>query len=525
MAFFQDAPVLANLYTQDAFLRAEFARRVPKDICQAQSKFLENLGHQSVTQYSLWQDEADKNPPTLTQFDAWGRRMDRINEARHWQDFRQAAVEWQIVGRGHSKDLGPFARVVQTAYMLLFAPTTANYLCPLAMTDAAACVVRRLAPPSLKERLYGRLIAKDSAQAITSGQWMTERPGGSDVSRTETLAHYQTHVGEEARFRLYGVKWFTSSISSEMALLLAQVMEDKTPKGLTLFCWERPDMPGSSPKSRVKVLRLKDKLGTRALPTAEIELDGTLVSQIGEIGRGVSHIAEMLNVTRFYNAVASAASMNFSSLLVEDYGRRRQAFGRPVGEHALMKEVQRDLQTQSAAATALCFEVASLLGKCEVGDASRDEQLCMRAMVPLAKLLLGKATVAHASETLECFGGAGYIEDTGLPRILRDAQVLPIWEGTTNVLALDLWRAERKEGAVSALVAKLITRSETLLRGGSSEVKELCAAAQTLRQTVERLLSQSEEEAQRQLRRLAFDLGASLQKLLLLEHAASDTRA
>lgn len=252
----------------------------------------------------------------------------------------------------------------------------------------------------------------------------------------------------------------------------------------------------------MRVLRLKDKLGTRALPTAEIELDGAPATLLGEVGRGVSHISEMLNITRFYNAVASASSMNYATLLVNDYAKRRLAFGKPIGEHVLMREVIDQLSQQSAGATALCFEVAELIGLQESGLASADQKLSLRAMVPLAKLMLGKAAVAHASETLECFGGAGYIEDTGLPRLLRDAQVLPIWEGTTNILALDIWRAERKEGALSALLASMLVRG-TLI----DDVK-------SLEKRVKEARALPEDDAQRLLRRLVFDIGELLQRQL-----------
>lgn len=501
MPFFQDGPVLSNLYAQDRFLKVEFPRRVPAHLFQEHDSILNELGRESAQIYSGLQDESDRNPPKLTNFDPWGRRIDKIEVAKHWAEFRNLALRWGIVGLGHDKKLGCHARLVQTAYMLLYSPTTANYLCPLAMSDAAACVLRGVAPNSLKTRLYPRLISRDPNISITSGQWMTERPGGSDVSRSETLATLDHNEGEETRYRLSGVKWFTSSITSEMSLLLAQVQGAPQGKALTLFCWERPEAPNLSSEAGVTVLRLKEKLGTRSLPTAEIELNGAIATQIGSVGRGVSHISEMLNITRFYNAVASAAGMNLSTLLVKDYVTRRRAFGCPIGEHVLMQEVVADLERRSSEATALCFEVARLIGLVESSEATRDEQLCMRVIVPLAKLILGKAAVAHASETLECFGGAGYVEDTGLPRILRDAQVLPIWEGTTNVLALDIWRAERKEGALGALI-------ESMMRmDGSGETKMLNDRLQKMR-------ALDDQEAHKLLRLLVFDVGEALQRVL-----------
>ncbi len=162
-------------------------------------------------------------------------------------------------------------------------------------------------------------------------------------------------------------------------------------------------------------------------------------------------IATMLNITRYSNAVASASLMNLGSQLAEDYARRRIAFGKPIAEHPLHAVTLAAQRKLANGALSLCMEVAELLGRAEAGTSSETERRILRALVPIAKLLTGKQAVAHASETLECFGGAGYVEDTGRPRLLRDARVLPIWEGTTNVLSLDVLRAERKEQALTAL--------------------------------------------------------------------------
>lgn len=235
MSFFQDGPVLSNLYEQDSCLKREFSKRIPKALAADCESRLQALGRDAVNIYSALQDESDKNPPKIRHFDAWGRRVDEIEEARHWRYFREMALKWNIVGSGHDQNLGPHARVVQTASMMLFSPTTANYLCPLAMSDAAACVLKSIAPQSMQRRLYDRLISQDSAQAITSGQWMTERPGGSDVSRSETLAVFDKEENGEARYLLSGVKWFTSSITSEMSLLLARVQASDSKRSIAFL--------------------------------------------------------------------------------------------------------------------------------------------------------------------------------------------------------------------------------------------------------------------------------------------------
>jgi putative acyl-CoA dehydrogenase len=279
---------------------------------------------------------------------------------------------------------------------------------------------------------------------------MTERSGGSDVSGTSTIAKEI----DGNRYALSGVKWFTSSVTSEMALTLAKIEGSEK---LSLFCVEVAD-------GGIEVNRLKEKLGTRALPTAELTLKETPATLIGEEGRGVANISGMLNITRYYNAVASTSAMSYAKLLAGDYSQKRKAFGKPLIDHPLHRRTLEDLECTAAAGLALVFEVADLLGKAEEGTASEEERKRLRGLVPIAKLTLGKQVVAQTSEALECFGGAGYIEDTGLPRLLRDAQVLPIWEGTTNVLSLDLFRAEVKESSLTSILEDLKRRaSGTLL--------------------------------------------------------------
>jgi putative acyl-CoA dehydrogenase len=257
---------------------------------------------------------------------------------------------------------------------------------------------------------------------------MTERSGGSDVSGTSTVAR---RAGGE--FRLHGVKWFSSATTAEIALALAR--SEGAPegnRGLTLFLLELRDEAGELRGIRVE--RLKDKLGTRALPTAELTLDGTPARLVGDAGQGVRKIAPLLNVTRLYNAVCAVASMRRAVALATDYARRRVAFGKRLIDHPLHRETLAELAAEHQLALQLVLRTAELLGREETGEASPGERALLRLLTPLSKLLTGKQAVASASEVLESFGGAGYVEDTGLPRLLRDAQVLAIWEGTTNVL-------------------------------------------------------------------------------------------
>jgi hypothetical protein len=347
---------------------------------------------------------------------------------------------------------------------------------------------------------------------------MTERTGGSDVSGTSTVARADAGGSD---FRLYGTKWFTSATTSQMALTLARIEGDATPAGsagLSLFYVRLRDDAGEL--QRITVHRLKEKLGTRALPTAELTLDGTPAVLVGGAGHGVRKIAALLNVTRLYNAVCAVAAMRRAIALAADYATRRVAFGRPLAAHPLHAETLASMAVEHAGAFHLTFHVGELLGREEVGEASDDDLLLLRLLTPVAKLYTAKQAVAVTSEAIEAFGGAGYVEDTGLPRLLRDVQVLAIWEGTTNVLSLDVLRALGQQGdALRAFAAAVARRLDALTSDALRAVAPRVADAG--RRIVEHAaLAASDGELQQAgARAFAFALARTYTAALLLEHA------
>ncbi len=371
-----------------------------------------------------------------------------------------------MVATAYERAHGEYSRLHQFALVYLFASSTKVYTCPLAMTDGCARTLQLVAAPELRERIVSRLTSRDPARAWTSGQWMTERTGGSDVGLSETVAR-QTPEG----WRLYGTKWFTSAITADVALTLARP-EGSAPggRGLALFLVETRDAAGRL--NGIRVNRLKEKLGTRMVPTAELTLDGTLATPVAGLSDGVRNISPMLNITRTWNAVCSAASMRRGIALARDYARRRVAFGEPLAEKPLHLDTLAGMQAEHEAAFHLVFHGVALLGREEAGTISAEEASLLRLLQPVAKLTTARQAVAGASETLEAFGGAGYVEDTGLPEILRDAQVLSIWEGTTNVLALDALRAIGRTDALPQFAREIrrcaaAAESEPTLRGAA----------------------------------------------------------
>ena len=395
-------------------------------------------------------------------YDPWGRRVDRIETAAGWETLRRAAATHGVVALPYEAEAratwGAGARVVQHALLHLYGPWSATYSCPVAMSDGAATVLS--APgvdPALRDRLLPRLLSRDPDVAWTSGQWMTESQGGSDVGRATTSAARD----ESGVWRLHGEKWFCSATTSEFAVALARPSgaPDGT-RGLACFVVPRYAALASAPASGdwaretapgLFVHRLKDKLGTRALPSAEVRLDGAEAWPVAldpAEPRGMHRMLALVQVTRIHNAAAAAAGMRRGLVMARRFAETREAFGLRLFRQPLHREVLTWLAVDAEASfalTGLCF---SLLGRYEV-DGDGDAGALLRFAATLAKASTGKLAVAGASEVVECFGGPGYIEDTGIPRLLRDSQVLPVWEGTTNVLSLDVLRALARDDALT----------------------------------------------------------------------------
>jgi len=518
MTFFQDPPTLGNQYDDDRVLRSYLARALPPEVRDAITPALREMGELAGGRLYRMQLEDRLNEPALTQWDPWGQRVDAIELTPLWKEAARIASEHGVVAAAYERAHGAFSRVHQFALAYLFDPSTDVYSCPLAMTDGAAKTLLVHQNRALLDRALPRLTSRDPARAWTSGQWMTERTGGSDVGLTQTVAR----AAEGGAHRLYGTKWFTSATTSQMALTLARP-EGSPPggRGLALFYVEVFDERGR--REGIHVNRLKDKLGTRKVPTAELTLDGALALPVVGLSDGVRNIAPMLNVTRTWNAIGAISGMRRGLALTADYARRRVQFGAPLAQKPLHVDTLAGLMAELEGAFHLTFRVVELLGREEAGEIGEDEARLLRLLTPIMKLTTAKQAVAVTSEVLECFGGAGYVEDTGLPRILRDAQVLPIWEGTTNVLSLDVLRALAKDRSLDVLtdeVARLVDA------GGLREGK-LAPAARAAEQAIGRARAWIERAStadplavEAGARRFALTLGRALELALLARHAA-----
>ncbi len=515
--FVQAPPRLGNQYRDDRVLRSYLARALPAAVRSEIEPELDEMGELAGGELYRLQLADRENEPRLTRWTAWGERSDEIELTPLWRRAAELAARTGLVATAYERRHGAWSRVHQFALVHLFHPSTDVYTCPLAMTDGAAKTLSVWANAELLERAMPHLASRDPGRFWTSGQWMTETSGGSDVGRSLTVARPPAAAGEP--WRLYGRKWFTSAASSEMALTLARP-EGNGPggKGLALFYLETRGADGRPVGLRIE--RLKDKLGTRKLPTAEIFLEGTPAVPVRGTDDGVRSIAPMLNITRLWNAISAVAFMRRGLALARDYARRRVAFGAPLADQPLHADTLAGLQAELEGAFHLTFRVVELLGREEAGELGADEELLLRVLTPVAKLTTARQAVAVVSEVLESFGGAGYLEDTGLPVLLRDAQVLPIWEGTTNVLSLDTLRALRTEGGLDAVRAEVEAAAAGLGEPVLAELGErarraLDAAASWLG----RALEDGRAEAEAGARRFALTLGRAVELALLARHA------
>lgn len=514
--FIQSPPELGNQYGDDTFLRAYLQRRLPAEMLAQIEPSLTELGESAGGELYRLQLQDRLNEPTLTQWDAWGNRIDRIEVSPLWRRAAEIAATQGLIAIPYERRHGRYSRIHQFAAVYLFHPSSDVYTCPLAMTDGAARTLTVSGNQALIDRAVARLTQRDPSQAWTSGQWMTEATGGSDVGASLT----QAVRDESGQWRLYGKKWFTSAITSQMALTLARP-EGNGPggSGLAMFYVETHNDDGSL--NGIRVERLKDKLGTRKVPTAELTLDGARAVLVGDPRHGTRNIEPMLTVTRAWNSVTSVSFMRRAMALARAYASQRRAFGAKLDELPLHVDTLAGLEAETRGAFLLAFELVELMGRQEAGEIDEAQKALLRVITPIAKLLTAKQAVSVVSECIEAFGGAGYVEDTGLPLLLRDAQVLPIWEGTTNVLALDTVL----RGELSVGLPALRQRIQLAISAHNATPDidgRLARAGQQALAAVEHVfgwLSHNDDprRLQAHARRVAMTLGRALELALLVE--------
>lgn len=505
--YYQAGPRLGNPYVEDPSL-VRFLNALLSDAGASASAIeaiqadLTRFGDKCCGEYVSMAANAERFKPQLEQFDQWGRRVDKLHLSEGWKYFKgESAIEGLVsIPYPDNQQQQQHLRLYQAVKLAMFAPSSGMFSCPLAMTDGATYLIRAtLADKELKldEPVRAKLVnaewrlrSLDPATFYTSGQWFTEKKGGSDLARaTETVAVPST--GDHGTHKLYGYKWFTSAVDADVTLTLASISDDKDRamtderKPLSLFFLEtrQSDAPGEAllenpdPLNGIRVVRLKDKMATRQLPTAELVLDGSNAFLASRPGQGVKQVSPMLHITRFHNSVSAVSfAMRMRNLAV-DFAHRRSAFGAPIVDKPLHIQSLYEYDMDVRGNLLLVLEVARLLGKEEAGNASLEDKAILRMITSLSKMFTAKETTRLMSEGVELFGAVGIMENH-MSVLFRDATVLPIWEGTTNTLALDLLRVAGREPfaikalheSLSATAATLASANAPLLQDGIEKV-------------------------------------------------------
>jgi putative acyl-CoA dehydrogenase len=428
-------------------------------------------------------ERCERNLPRLLTHDRFGRRIDRVDLDPSWHWLLREAIErgmaclpWREPAAG--------AHVLRSALFYLWSQTDSGVMCPVSMTYAVVPALR--GAPELAAEWEPRLTLPDYDAGALAGMAMTEKQGGSDVRANSTRAE---PAGDDL-YEITGHKWFCSYPPCDVFLTLAQA-----PGGLSCFLIEGRD-PG------FRLQRLKDKLGTRSLPSAEVEFHGVRGRLVGEEGRGVPAIIKMVNHTRLDCLIGSAAGMRYGVARAVHHARHRAAFGNSLVEQPAMANVLADLAVESEAATAAAMRLARAYDE--------HDAPFRRIATAIMKYWVCKRAAPHANEALECLGGNGYVEESGMPRLYRDAPLNSIWEGAGNVSALDVLRGMAKErAALPAFLAEC-----ELARGGDRRLDD------HLDRTNERIRSLTDgADPQWLARRVVEDLGVALQASLLVRHA------
>jgi len=468
--------------------------------------WLDEIGRAGAVEMAPLAAAAEASPPRHLPYDAWGARVDQVVVDPAWSALVARSAELGMVALPYERSFGPASRVVQAAAIQLLDPVTATAMCPLSMTDACAGLLLRH-DPDLASSWVARLTARTGGW--TAGQWMTEKQGGSDVGRTATVA-VESDLGD-GTYRLRGTKWFTSATTADVAVALARTPgAEPGSRGLSLFALSLRAPDGGW--NGIRVRRLKEKLGTRALPTAELDLDGTVAVPVGGLGRGVPKVAAVLHIARLWAAQAGPGATGHLLALARDYAVVRQVAGGRLADSALHRSWLAEIAASYEGMLQLSLRAAELVGL--------DEDRPGRAISPLARVVLPMAKMACSrqgfdavSQLVESFGGAGYCEDTGIPQTLRDVLVHCIWEGTGNVLALDVVRALRDGDVAQALLEDV--RAQLGRRPGPVATR----AEQAVRAALPDLALMVAADRPQAARDLAWSVARTYQLALLVAHA------
>ncbi len=440
-----------NRYREDAELQRLLGVYLPAELLAHLTPRLERLGALAGGRLDELAGIADRNPPTLQPRTRTGLDLQQVAKHPAYQEMERLAFgEFALAAISHRDDVlgwdGPLPPAVKYALTFLFVQAEFGLCCPVSMTDSLARTLKKFGAPELVDRYLPRLTSVDPDLLYQGAMFMTEQGAGSDVGATATTARPDPEA--PGAWRLYGDKWFCSNADASLAMVLARP-EGAAPglKGVSLFLLPRRLEDGSL--NRYRIVRLKDKLGTRSMASGEIHLDGARAYLVGEPERGFVQMADMINNSRLSNGVRAAGLMRRAASEALHVARQRSAFGRRLIDLPLMRRQLQKILLPGEQARTMMFQTAEVLARSDTGDG--DAYRLARILTPLIKFRACRDARQVAGDAMEVRGGCGYIEEWADPRILRDAHLGSIWEGTSNIVALDVTRAIRRERSLEVL--------------------------------------------------------------------------
>lgn len=504
---------MTNFADADPALRPLLDRILTADDRARAEPFLAELGGLAAGELDRLAMTAEANPPRLTQYAPDGTRIDEVEFHPAYDRMAEVAFgKFGLAAMSHRPGVlgwpGTVPHVVKYALSYVFVQAEFGLACPVSMTDSAARVLR-LFDPDRYAREIEALTSTDGENRATGAMFMTELDAGTDVGRTATVATDQgTH------WTLSGRKWFCSNVSADLILTLARVPgQDEGTRGLGMFLLPRLRPDGT--RNGYRIDRLKDKLGSRSMASGEVTLEDAYALPVGELKNGFRQMAEMVNVSRLSNAMRAAALMRRAVYESVAHVKQRVVFGKTLLRQPLMRATLLPLILDAEAALGFVLESAVQLDRADAGSAGARH--LVRILTPLAKYTLCKQARHVTAEAMEIRGGNGYIEDWVNPRLLRDAHLGSIWEGSSNVIALDVLRCMRRESAHRTVAAEYLARLPEIELPGAAE---LTRRWQALRDEGDGLLQAPPDSQEVLIAPYASGLARAIMATLLLEQAA-----
>jgi len=496
-----------NLYRADPMAAALFATYLPAPLMAHLAPHFDRLGALAGGHLDELASVADKNPPTLSVRSRTGLDESRVDKHPAYVEMeRLGFAEFGLAALSHRGGVlgwpDPMPPAAKYALTYLFVQAEFGLCCPISMTDSLARTLRKFGEPALVERFLPMLTSLDFDELHQGAMFMTEQGAGSDVGATATLATAQA----DGSWLLTGDKWFCSNADAGLAMVLARSEDAPGLGGISLFLLPR-DLPDST-HNRYRILRLKDKLGTRSMASGEIRLEGAQAYLVGQRGRGFKHMADMINNSRLSNGVRAAGLMRRALTEALHVSTHRVAFGRTLVQLPLMRRQLLKMMMRTEQARTMVFQTGAALERADRGTDPQAPALA-RILTPLIKFRACRDARKVTGDAMEVRGGCGYIEEWSDPRLLRDAHLGSIWEGTSNIVALDVLRAIQREKSLPALrdhVARL------LREGLPAEADVL--AVQT--QAIERCFAFAEQAAANDHQHLARQAASALYHVVTL---------